>query len=76
MGHRAIEQGPLTDCTRDALRRYFDEGVVPWAHTVCHTPCNPWTGCPTSANTARMSVDDLEVPEDPFVRDWRFLLSA
>ncbi|KAJ2970986.1 hypothetical protein NQ176_g7913 [Zarea fungicola] len=42
MGHCVFGAGRLTDCTRDKVRRYFDEGVVPSHETVCEAACDPW----------------------------------
>ncbi|ATY62732.1 Peptidase S33 tripeptidyl aminopeptidase-lik [Cordyceps militaris] len=45
MGHCVFGTHPATDCTRDLVRRYFDEGVVPARETTCEAACQPWSKC-------------------------------
>ncbi|TQW01113.1 proteinase [Cordyceps javanica] len=65
MGHCVFGSPRVTDCTRDLVRRYFDEGVVPSEETTCEAACQPWSKCETAG---AFSVDD------GFHRDWRLPL--
>lgn len=42
VGHCATFSG-WSDCFRDAVRAYFDDGVVPENGTVCDTTCKPFS---------------------------------
>ncbi|KAJ4147401.1 hypothetical protein LMH87_001922 [Akanthomyces muscarius] len=42
MGHCVFGSRKATECTRDVVRRYFDQGVVPDGETTCEAACEPW----------------------------------
>ncbi|KAJ6781236.1 hypothetical protein PWT90_05099 [Aphanocladium album] len=55
MGHTVFSARAATDCTKNAVRRYFADGVVPSGETTCEAACDPWgpacnyTGSSTTA---------------------------
>ncbi|OAA60096.1 Peptidase S33 tripeptidyl aminopeptidase-lik [Cordyceps fumosorosea ARSEF 2679] len=65
LGHCVLGSPRSSDCTRDVVRKYFDEGVVPDGEKTCEAACELWEKCePVGA----LAVDE------PSSRDWRFPL--
>lgn len=69
MGHTVFSQRMATDCTKNAIRQYFADGVVPSKKTTCKAACDPWgapchfTGTPQVATAAFSVNEEFQVGE-------------